>query len=77
MYDCIKVDPVDKFSVTDIPPDEGIARQMFYVPEVFEIARIGEFVEVDDGMLGMRRKEMPDEVGTDETRAAGNQDLHQ
>ena len=43
---------------------------------VFEVASVGEFVEVDDGLIAAGQP-VEDEVGADESRAAGDKKGHE
>ena len=54
---------------------KGVARAVGYIGQRFEIARIGQFVKVDDGILGIL-DDMADDCRTDKARAAGNEDFH-
>lgn len=53
---------------------ESIAGIIGNVGQRFEIARVGQFVEVDDGILGVSDN-MTDNGRTDKARAAGNEDF--
>ncbi|CWO36326.1 Uncharacterised protein [Neisseria meningitidis] len=52
---------------------ESIAGIIGNVGQRFEIARVGQFVEVDDGILGVLN-DMADNGRADKARAAGNED---
>ena len=59
--------------IADISLDEAIAGIVLHPFQVLQVARIGEDIQVDDTALGLGRQEMVDEVGADETGAAGDE----
>ena len=63
-------------SVADVASHEGVARIGLDVAEVREVAGVGQLVEVDDVVVGVRAQDVPHEVGTDEARAAGDEEAH-
>ncbi|EJU76472.1 hypothetical protein NMEN3001_2097 [Neisseria meningitidis NM3001] len=60
-------------AVADIHLLKSIAGIIGNVGQRFEIARVGQFVEVDDGILGVSDN-MTDNGRTDKARTAGNKD---
>ena len=63
----------DEFGIADIAANEGMLGIPLKVCEVLEIPCVGELVEVDDGIL-LECDPIEDEVGTDESGAAGDDD---
>ncbi|CWO20839.1 Uncharacterised protein [Neisseria meningitidis] len=61
-------------AVANIDLLKRIARMMGHRFQRFQIARVGQFVEVDDGILGVSDN-MTDNGRTDKARAAGNKDF--
>ena len=53
---------------------KGVTRVVGYVGQRFEIARVGQFIEVDDGILSIF-DDMADDCRADKARAAGNEDF--
>ncbi len=68
-------DIIDNILIADVSFDERIVFTTIEIYETFEIACIGQRIEIDDKVLWVLMYEMADEVGTDESRAAGNKDL--
>ncbi len=64
--------PGEQLPVADVPLDEQVARIALQRREVLQIACVGELVEVDEGLIAAGQP-VEDEVGADETRAAGDQ----
>src|SRR6266540_177611 len=56
--------------IADIAPDEAIHRVLLNRCKVFQVAGIGEDIQVDYTTSRVSRHEMIDEVCADETRAA-------
>jgi len=79
VYDAVDVvlghESADGVEVADVGSDEGVVGSVLYVPEVGEVARVGEFVEVDDVVVGVLVDEEPHHVAADESSSAGNQDI--
>ena len=76
-------DPVDavllkqlthRFEVADVAPDKSIVGPLLDIPQVGQIARIGQLVEVDDPVIGVFVHEKADYVRADKARAARDQD---
>jgi len=61
---------VDEFRVADIPGDE--LDLIEHRSEIVWIARICQFVDDRDLVVGVRLKRVVDEIGTDESGTAGN-----
>ena len=61
--------------VGDVGAHEGVVGLILHIPEVGEIAGVGQLVEVDDAVFGIFVDEEADHVGADEARAAGYQDV--
>ena len=60
--------------VADVHFDEPVVGPVFNVLEIREIARIGEFVQVDDPVVRILVHEQPHDMAADEAGAAGNED---
>ena len=58
--------------VADVTFDEGVVGECFGFFEVVEVARIGEFVEVDEVVLGVFLGKVWNEVGADKAGAASD-----
>ena len=59
------------------PLHEAIARIRVHVAQVLEVARVGQGLSrFTTRVVGMRGEHVPHEVGADESRAAGHEDLH-
>ena len=63
------------FVIADIGPDENVVRFPFHVPEVLEVARVGELIDVDDPVIGVFRDEKTHHVASDEARASRDDDV--
>ena len=63
--------PGDELEIADVALDEVVARVAAQGCEVFEVAGVGERVEVDDGFIGLRQP-VEDEVAADEARCASD-----
>ncbi len=59
--------------IADISAHEAIARVLFDVGEVAQIAGVGQFVQIDQAAVRKLLQGQPYEVGADEAAAAGNQ----
>ena len=62
----------DEVGVADVAVDERQPLVADHVGEVLEVPRVGERVERDDLVIGVRQQ-VPDEVRRDEPGAAGDQ----
>src|SRR3989475_192178 len=69
-------DVADQLAVADVAVDEGVARIALDVLQVRRVARVGELVEVDDGVVGARREDVSNEVRADEAAPARDEQLH-
>jgi hypothetical protein len=71
------LDPRQKFPddlpVTDVSVDELVARVILDVPEVIEVAGIGELVQVDDFRSRVFAEEVMYEIAADEPGPAGDE----
>ena len=63
----------DEVAVPDVPAHEGVARVIGERRQVAEVARVGELVEIDDG-IPAGREPIEHEIGADEAGAAGDED---
>ena len=63
---------VDRRAVADVAPHKNMPCIPLQWPQVVQIARVSQFVEIDDGLIA-RRQPVQDEIGADEPRAAGDQ----
>ena len=61
--------------VADVAFDERVVRTVLDVPQVREIAGVGQAVEVYDPVVGVFPDEQPHDVRADESGAAGDQDI--
>jgi hypothetical protein len=66
----------DQLGIADVAVHERVARVALEVGEVGRVAGVGQLVEVDDAIVGVLGEDVADEVGSDEPRAAGHQQLH-
>src|SRR5256885_15864523 len=69
-------DVADQLAVADVAVDEGVARIALDVLQVRRVARVGELVEVDDGVVGARREDVSNEVRADEAAPTRDEQLH-
>jgi hypothetical protein len=53
--------------------DEGVARVVLNIGKRIEIARVGQFIQIDYP-AGLFRQQLPDETASDETSSAGDKD---
>jgi hypothetical protein len=67
---------IHELPVADVAMHEGVVGQDFLGPQAFPIARIREQIEVGHVPVRMFREDELNEIGTDETTAAGDEDLH-
>ena len=79
VYDAVDAvlghESADGVEIADVGTYEGVVGSVLDVPEVGEVARIGEFVEVDDVVVGVLVDEEPHHVAADEAGATSNQDI--
>src|SRR5699024_276058 len=61
----------DQFTVADVALHKDVAGIAFNVLEVFQVAGIGQLVQVDDADVLMLFQHIVHKVGTDETGTAG------
>ncbi len=60
--------------IADVGPYEPVVWGILDVFQIGEIARIGQFVEVDDEIVGVLRHEKPHDMRPDESRTARDED---
>ena len=65
---------VEAFEVADVHLDELVVRLVLYVLEVFQVAGVGQFVKVDDLVLGIFVDKQADNVTADESGTSGYDD---
>ena len=63
----------DEVEVADVALDEEVARIATQRCEILEVAGVGQRVEVDDGLIGLRQP-VEDEIAADEAGTAGDED---
>ena len=63
-------------SVADVGLDEAVARVGFHAPQIVQVARVGQLVQVDDLQVGVACQHPPDEGAADEPGPAADEDLH-
>ena len=70
--------PVHEFGVADAAMRENIPRVVREVGEISGIARVSKRVKVDEPTQRRLRlrQALPDEIGADETAAAGDEKIH-
>ena len=70
--------PVHELAVPDVPQDEFVIFRRREVGQVFEVAGVGQLVQVDDLILApvFRAKQATDEIGPDKSGPAGDEDFH-
>ena len=66
---------VDEFRIHDVALHETVVRLLVNVGQVFEIACVGELVEIVNFHIGVLVDEKSDHMGTDEAGTAGNEDF--
>ncbi len=49
-------------AVGNIAPDKTVVAPIFNVPEIFQIAGVGEFVQIRDSVISIGVHKMPDNV---------------
>ncbi len=67
---------VDTVEVADVHLDELVVGLALDVLEVGQVAGVGQFVEVDDFILGVLVDKEPYHMASDETGSAGDDDVH-
>ena len=74
------VDPPDDVAhdlrVADVALHERVPRIVGEVGQVRRVPGVRQLVEIDDAVGGVRREDVADEVGADESASAGDQELH-
>ena len=79
VHDCVRLlggkDLTKGSRITDVDLLEGIVRMRVCSGDGLQIACVGEFVHVDDGVF-VRREDVANECGSDEACAAGDEDFH-
>jgi len=60
-------------AVTDIALYKGVTGWVGQILQVFQTARVGQQVQIDDVDGGVMREQIAHEVGTDKPGSAGNQ----
>ena len=68
-------DVVDRLAVADIDLEMRVAVAVARLGQQFEIAGVGQLVDVGDGPIGVA-DDVADHGRADEARAAGDQDFH-
>jgi hypothetical protein len=63
----------DKRGIPNVTSDKGVPRVPLKGGQILEISRVGELVEVDDA-IGLARDPIEDEIRTDESGAASDED---
>ena len=66
---------VDQFGITDVALHKDMPRIALQAGQGFQIARVGEFVKVDDGLL-TGGQPVQHKVGADESGCAGDKKGH-
>ena len=64
----------DEVEVADVALDENVAGIATQAGEILEVAGVGQRVEVDDRLVGLRQP-VEDEIAADETGTAGDEDI--
>src|SRR5690606_40163619 len=67
--------PVQRSAITNVCLLEGVAWAICYLGKGFQIARVSEFVEINDAVLGGLNK-VANKRRTNKTGSAGNQNFH-
>jgi len=63
-----------RVKVADVGLDKGVVGLVLDIPEVREVAGIGQLVQVDDPVIRILVHEQPHDVAADEAGTAGNED---
>jgi len=66
-------DFVDEFGVADVAFDEDVVFVFEASVEIFEVAGVGEFVEVDDEAFGVFVEKHSDKIAADESGSSCNE----
>ena len=69
-------DPIQLGTVADIHLFKGVALAAGYIPQRLQIACIGQFIEIDHGVLGMAN-DMAHNGRADKACATGNENFHE
>ena len=64
------------YRVADISPDKRVAGVLRHLLEIGQIARIGQFVVINELVVLARSQNVADEVRADKSRPTGNQNFH-
>lgn len=65
----------DRFKIADVGLYERVVRGFFDVFQVGQIAGIGQFVQVDNVVVGIFVDKQTHHVGADKTGASGDEDM--
>ena len=63
---------IHQVAIAQVAMHKGVAGVALQPGEIFQVARIGQFVEVDDGLIGLGAP-VEHEVGANKTGAAGKE----
>lgn len=66
---------IDQGTVAQVALHKTVLRLALQAGQVFEVARVGELVEVDDGLIGLGAP-VEHEIGANEAGAAGDEKGH-
>ena len=66
--------PLNQSAVLDVAFDESVVGIRLDVAEVFQVASVGQGIEVDHLRIGSVGQQLADHVGTDESGTAGHED---
>ena len=61
--------------IANICPHECIIWFVLDIPQIIEVSRIGQLVEIDDAAIGILVHEQPHHMAADEPGSAGNQNI--
>src|SRR5690348_15223813 len=67
---------IDGGFVANVAANEAVIRLILDAGEIGEIAGVGEFVEIENGRVGIRGEKETYEIRTDEARAASDEKFH-
>ncbi len=67
--------PIEQGPVADVAAHEAVARVAFERSQIFQVAGVGECVEIDDRLVALREP-VEHEVAADEAGAAGHEHGH-
>ena len=62
----------NEVEVADVALDEAVARVITQAGEVFEVAGVGQGIEVDDRLIGLRQP-IQDKIAADKAGATGDE----